>query len=545
VLAQPDTAAYRLRTFVRRHRVSVAAAAALVCSLMVFGAVATIQARALGAQGRLAREERDKAEQIVGLLVELFESTNPSIRPDGDRITIGEFLAGAEARALAQLQGAPVVRAKLQQVFGLIKHTRGDYGAAGTALDEALAAQRRLLGPDHPEALESLHALGEARREAGDDDRAATLLRESLDRHRRVYGAGHAKTARALFALAPLVDQVDRPRAGALLEQALAIRRRVLAPTDPAIAGNIAALGEYHKRIGKFDRARALYGEALALARRSGDAYSTRYVGLMNDYASFLGEIGDHAEAERMQREALGLGRALLGDRSMPVANLLNNLGVTLSLLGRRRDAEATFRESFHRHVATVGPNHWRTRNAARNVGRSLALQQRHAEGIAWMDRALAMRIGTAPDRDPGRLGIASQRSVMRFHLGHREEAIRELRGQAAALAAMKTDQAESVRVWVNLLLARALNDTGRAAEAEPLLGATVSWLERLPADHPRRAEADCERARSQLLQHESAEARAVLDRCLPVYRRWGLAEREVIAGLVAAGIRRDERPGP
>jgi hypothetical protein len=106
----------------------------------------------------------------------------------------------------------------------------------------------------------------------------------------------------------------------------------------------------------------------------------------------------------------------------------------------------------------------------------------------------------------------------------------------------MKTDQAASVRVWVSLLLARALSDSGRAAEAEPLLAATVSWLERFPADHPRRAEADCERARSQLLQRESAAARATLARCLPIYRRWGLAEREIIAGLVAAA-RRDDGP--
>jgi hypothetical protein len=129
----------------------------------------------------------------------------------------------------------------------------------------------------------------------------------------------------------------------------------------------------------------------------------------------------------------------------------------------------------------------------------------------------------------------------MLFHLGRREDAIRELRGQTAALSVLKTDQAQSVRVWVNLLLARALNDTGRPAEAEPLLAATVLWLERFPADHPRRAEADCERARSRLLQRESAGARATLAQCLPTYRRWGLAEREIIAGLVAAASGRDE----
>ena len=41
--------------------------------------------------------------------------------------------------------------------------------------------------------------------------------------------------------------------------------------------------------------------------------------------------------------------------------------------------------------------------------------------------------------------------------------------------------------------------------------------------------------SRSQLLQRDSGGARAALDRCLPIYRGWGLAEREIVAGLVAA----------
>ena len=166
-----------------------------------------MQARALAEQSRVAGLERDKAEQVVRVLVDLFETTNPAVRPDGDRMTVREFLAGAEDRALAQLRGAPVVRAKLKEVFGLIHHERGEFALARDALEEALAEQRRLVGPDHPDALESLHALGQVVYDAGDEPRARSLLEESLDRHRRVYGDEHEKTARALFALAPLVAE--------------------------------------------------------------------------------------------------------------------------------------------------------------------------------------------------------------------------------------------------------------------------------------------------------------------------------------------------
>ena len=174
VLAQPDTLRYRARKFVGRNRLAVTAAAVLASCITAFGIVAALQARALAEQGRVARMEQAKAEQVVRVLVDLFETTNPAIRPDGDRMPIREFLAGAESRALAQLSSTPVVKAKLQQVFGLIHSQRGQYTPARETLEAALAEQRRLLGPDHPDALESLHALGRVLYGSGDGERART-----------------------------------------------------------------------------------------------------------------------------------------------------------------------------------------------------------------------------------------------------------------------------------------------------------------------------------------------------------------------------------
>ena len=254
-----------------------------------------------------------------------------------------EFLVGAETRSLAQLRDTPVVRAKLQQVFGLINSTRGDYTAATAALTDALAAERRLLGPDHPDALDSLHALGDVRHDAGDDRTARTLLQESLDRHRRVYGPNHEKTARALFVLAPVVAADNLPRAaGGMLEEALAIRRRVLPPGDPAIAGNLAALGEYHRRIGKFDRGRAFYREALALSRDSGDAYSTRYVGLMNDYRVVSRRNRRLPEAERCSARRLRSGARSSATAACRSPTCSTTSGSRFSFLGRWPDAETS-----------------------------------------------------------------------------------------------------------------------------------------------------------------------------------------------------------
>ena len=248
VLARPDGSWYRLSKFARRNALAVGAAAIVMVSLAAFGLVSAWQASVLDEQRRVAQTERDTAEQVVRLLIDLFETTNPSVRPDGERMPLGEFLAGAETRSLELLRSTPAVRAKLQQVFGLIHQTRGQYARARQALDEALAEQRRQRGPDHPEALESLQALGELAGYLDDRDRAQVLLEESLERHRSVYGEQHERTARVLQALAPIVMTRDREEAGRLLMRALEIRRAKLPSNDPDLAENLRLLALYHRR---------------------------------------------------------------------------------------------------------------------------------------------------------------------------------------------------------------------------------------------------------------------------------------------------------
>jgi serine/threonine protein kinase/Tfp pilus assembly protein PilF len=532
VLAQPDTVSYRARKFVGRNRLAVTAAAVFISCLAAFGVVATVQARALAEQSRVARLERDKAEQVVRVLVDLFQTTNPAVRPDGDRMTVREFLTGAEGRALAQLRGTPAVRARLQEVFGLIHHERGEFALARDALDEALAEQRRLGGPDRPDALESLHALGQVVYDAGDEPRARRLLEESLDRHRHVYGDEHEKTARALFALAPLAAGDDLEAGEKLLTQALEIRRRVLAPNHPDIAMSLGALAEHYRRLGELGRSRELYRQALAVFRDPAERHHPRAVKLMNDYAALLGIMKDYAEAETLQREAIAIGRQVLGADTLAVANLTNNLAVTLTSLGRLSDAERAFREAFDQQLSLLGEDHWRVRNNARNIGRILTLQEQYDEALPWMDRAVAIGMNRATTEDPGIEGMRSQRAWLLFRLGRRQEALEAVTAAVSALERMKHPNDGYALAFSRVLRARILVGMGRPDQAEPPVRAALVWFERWGRDHPSYADAECEWGRARMLQGAIAEGTAAFERCLPIYRAWGQADREIVESI-------------
>jgi serine/threonine-protein kinase len=535
VRARPDSARYRFSKFVRRNRIAAAAVAVVIVSLAAFAAVSAWQARVLAEQRRVAQIERDTAQQVVRVLIDLFETTNPSVRPDGDRMPLGEFLAGAQTRSLDQLRSTPAVHAKLLQVFGLIHHTRGQYLQARQALDNALAEQWRLYGPDHPESLESLQVLGELATLQDEPQRARVLLEESLERHRRVYGEMHERTARVLHSLATTVADRDIDEAGRMLTRALEIRRATLAPSDPVLAETLGSLGGYYSRRNDFERARTSYEQALAVFPAAKDRRHPSAITILGDLASLHGSQNRHAEAERLQLEAIEVGREVLGAQTLTVTNLVNNLGVTRTFMTRHADAERLYRDAYETHRSLLGENHWRTANVARNLGRSLALQERYAEALPWMDRAVAALQSEAaadPSRNPGINGMRMQRALVLFRMNRRQEALADGRATMAALERLPAESAAWPRTYSSLILGRMLIESGRPEEAEPLLQRAIAGQQHLDPRHPQRAEAICELARARLLQKSSAEEQRRLAECLPIYRKWGLAERDVVASL-------------
>ncbi|HWB81484.1 MAG TPA: serine/threonine-protein kinase [Nannocystaceae bacterium] len=165
----------------------------------------------------------------------------------------------AHALELAARQGrSPRVRAELRANFAISLAADGD----PSAVDELTAVKAELeaeLGPRHPEVIETWANLGNALGRAGRYVEARAHLEHALELRTELYGADAAKNDRLLFLLAEL-DRVegDLVSAHARLEQAAALRDRVLPPDDPARAGESLERLELLLQIGDLDRAERL-----------------------------------------------------------------------------------------------------------------------------------------------------------------------------------------------------------------------------------------------------------------------------------------------
>jgi hypothetical protein len=109
VLARPASAIYLARKYIRRHRVSVAAAA-LFLMLVSFGIWQSIELR------RITRE-RDRADRIAQFMTDIFQVSDPS-ESRGNQITAREILDRSSGGIAMGLAKDPELQAKFDGCDG-------------------------------------------------------------------------------------------------------------------------------------------------------------------------------------------------------------------------------------------------------------------------------------------------------------------------------------------------------------------------------------------------------------------------------------------
>src|SRR5262249_6797897 len=188
VLAGRPGGFYRARKFVRRHRMGVGIATAAAIGLVAFALTMWIQSVRIAKEKARADREAEASSRVTDYLIGLFRVSDPGVS-EGKTITARELLARGADSIGKDLSNDPVIQAKLMTTIGLIYLNLGLYKDAEPLFEQALDERRRLLGPEHPDTLLSMHCLAAAYFHSGKLDQAENLARETLDLRRRILGA--------------------------------------------------------------------------------------------------------------------------------------------------------------------------------------------------------------------------------------------------------------------------------------------------------------------------------------------------------------------
>ncbi len=261
VEARRDTAGYRMRKFMRRHRGAVAASAAVVVAFLSLVGFYTWQ---LAAERDRAQQEAATAEQVTAFLAGVFEGANP-FEGGSEDVTALELLEQGVEQVDA-LDGEPAVQTELLSVLGNVYSDLGRYDEARSLLERGLAQRRALWGAEHERIATNLNDVANVLVNAGAYAEAEPLFREVLARRRALHDGDHREVALSLNNLAAaLEDREAEAEAEPLLREALAMWQRLLGEAHPGVAVSLNNLAGVLRKKGAYGEAEQLHREALAM----------------------------------------------------------------------------------------------------------------------------------------------------------------------------------------------------------------------------------------------------------------------------------------
>ena len=379
---------------------------------------------------------------------------------------------------------------------------RGLLDAGAARIERDLAGQPEL-------QAEMLTVMGRVYQRLGVHDKALPLLEEALAVGRRVLGPEHEQLAQSLNDLGVLLDaKGDYAAAAPMLEQALGMRRKLLGNEHKDVAVTLVELGRVYSDQGFDGRAEPLFRESLAIRKKVLGEEDHETAVSQADLATLLLHRGDLAGAESFFRQCLATFRKTRGDDHPDVATTLSNLGMVVADMHDYVQAESLLRQSLASRRKTLGEKHPSVANTLNNLSYPLREQGKYDEAASVLREALQIAVTALGSDHPQTASF--KLNLARVYLAQKRPAAAEPLLRDAVRIRQRAFPPDDWRIGVpKSALGAALTALARYDEAERLLVEAHGVLKDLPGPQGR-------------------EAKATVTRLVALYEAWGRPEKAV-----------------
>ena len=462
ILARPATFRYRLRKYVRRHRLAVGIGLAASALAVAFAVNQAIQLR------RITRE-RERADRITAFMTNIFKVSDPS-ESRGSSITAREILDKSSKQIESELGRDDQTRSQMMQVMAQTYANLGLYSRAHNLAQRALDIRRSTLGTNDAKTLESMGQMGLILYREGRDRDAEKLLRQAIDVDKRRLGADNAITLDSEDTLANVAEREGNyPEADRLAQEVIPIKSRKYGPEDPQTLRSMNNLASALRMESRFAESEETFRQLLAIQKRVLGPTHPMTLGAMHDLANVLQDAGRNDEAEAIYRETLSISQRVLGPDHPETASTMITLANDIRGDDRRHaEAEGLYRKALQIELKVAGPENHNTTRAEEGLANLLSSEKHYAEAEKLLREVLSIRQRLLGSDHTDTLITEYNLSDVLFHedkLGDSEKLMREtLKSQTRVLGPEDPDTFASMA-----FLARILNAEDRPQEAEEL----------------------------------------------------------------------------
>ena len=422
IVARPASPTYRLRKYVRRHRVSVTVVTGIVLLLAGFAGMQAVQIR------RVTRE-RDRANRLTDFMLHIFKVSDPS-ESRGNSITARELLDKASMDIDTGLAGDPALQALMLHTMGEVYDSLGLSSRAEALFARAVEIRARTLGQENPDTLESRSFLDREASQQGRYAEAEKMQRETLDIERRVLRPNDPKIADSMNQLAWILRKEGHySESEKLYREAFDMRRRVLGPDSRETLGTASNLANLLTEEGSYVEAEKLGSETLGIQQKALGAEHPDTLSSMSALAGILDDEARYPESEKLYRQTVEMMRRVLGPEHRVTLSTTSDLAVVLEEEDRYSEAEKTQRATLESQQRVLGAESPFALNTMGDLARTLQHEQHYAEAEKLCRQTLEIRRRVLGPEARGTLGAMNSLAVtlaMEKHYGEAEKLYRE-----------------------------------------------------------------------------------------------------------------------
>lgn len=315
VIAQKDSAGYRLSKFINRHKVGFVSSVGFFV-LLITSLIAIIW------QSNVATNERDKAlsealkvENVNNFLQDMLSSVDPT--------EIGRDV----------------------KVYDVLKKASEDIGKNFIKHPEIEASIRKTIGV-------TLTNLGEF-------DEAKPHLLKSLELNNKVYGSASFQSGESMHELALYYHWIgDLNLADSLYTKSIMILRKNSDSPPREIAGAINDLGILKQEQAKYQESLNLLREALNIYQKNFGETDRDVASTLNNLALTLESLNDIDGAEKYYKKSLEVYLKLYSPDRPEISTIYNNLAYIYIDKDNLNKAEEYFKKSLELKINAFGKNH-------------------------------------------------------------------------------------------------------------------------------------------------------------------------------------------
>ena len=315
VIAQKDTAGYRLSKFIQRHKVGFVSSIGFIVFLIVSFIAIIWQANVAANERDNAKLEAQKVETVNKFLQDMLSSVDPT--------EIGRDV----------------------KVYDVLKKASLDVGNNFARHPDIEASVRKTIGV-------TLTNLGEF-------DEAKPHLIKSLELNNKVYGSASYQSAESMHELALYYHWIgDLNLADSLYTKSIMILRNNSDSPPREIAGAINDLGILKQEQAKYQESLKLLREALNIYQKNFGETDRDVASTLNNLALTLESLNDIDGAEKYYQKSLAVYLKLYSPDRPEIATIYNNLAYIYIDKDNLNKAEEYFKKSLELKINAFGKNH-------------------------------------------------------------------------------------------------------------------------------------------------------------------------------------------